>query len=105
MNLMMEESFGPVLGIMRVKSDEEALGLMNDSPYGLTAALFTSSHDRAVRLTPQIETGTVFMNRCDYLDPELAWTGVKDTGFGVSLSQFGFGSYYRLKSWHHKLVL
>ena len=102
---MTDESFGPVLGVMPVDSDAEALAYMNDSPYGLTAAIFTASHERAVELTPQIEAGTVFMNRCDYLDPHLAWTGVKDTGCGVSLSRFGFGSYYRLKSWHHKLVL
>ena len=89
MALMTEESFGPVIGIMKVKGDEEAVGLMNDSRYGLTAAIWTSDAARAEALGARLETGTVFMNRCDYLDPALAWTGVKDSGRACSLSRLG----------------
>ena len=100
MRVMMEESFGPVVGIMRVSSDEEALALMNDSPYGLTASLWTRDAEAAEHLAARIETGTVFMNRCDYLDPALAWTGVKDTGQGASLSPIGYHMLTRPKSYH-----
>jgi acyl-CoA reductase-like NAD-dependent aldehyde dehydrogenase len=100
MSVMMEESFGPVVGIMKVKSDEEAVRLMNDSPYGLTAGIWTSDLEAAERIGDQIETGTVFMNRCDYLDPALAWTGVKDTGRGASLSPIGYEMLTRPKSYH-----
>ena len=100
MSVMMEESFGPVVGIMKVKSDDEAIGLMNDSPYGLTAGIWTSDLAAAERIGDLIETGTVFMNRCDYLDPALAWTGVKDTGRGASLSPIGFEMLTRPKSYH-----
>jgi acyl-CoA reductase-like NAD-dependent aldehyde dehydrogenase len=100
MSVMMEESFGPVVGIMKVTSDEEAIGLMNDSPYGLTAGIWTSDLEAAERIGDQIETGTVFMNRCDYLDPALAWTGVKDTGRGASLSPIGYEMLTRPKSYH-----
>jgi len=100
MGLMIEENFGPVFGVMPVASDEEAVKLMNDSPYGLTASIWSKSQERALKLAPQIETGTVFMNRCDYLDPYLAWTGVKDTGKGVTLSKHGFDAVTRLKSYH-----
>lgn len=103
MDIMMEESFGPVLGVMPVKSDEHAIQLMNDSQFGLTASIFTESQERAAEIAPRIETGTVFMNRCDYLDPELPWTGVKDTGKGVSLSRHGFKAFSRLKGYHFKL--
>ncbi len=102
MDVMMEESFGPVVGIMKVKSDAEALHLMNDSPYGLTASLWTQDLDAAEKIGAEIETGTVFMNRCDYLDPGLAWTGVKDTGRGASLSVVGFEALTRPKSFHLK---
>lgn len=98
MDIMMEESFGPVIAIAPVKSEEEAVALMNDSPYGLTASIWTSDEDRAVRIGAQIETGTFFMNRCDYLDPALPWTGVKDTGMGASLSKYGLLNLTRLKS-------
>jgi acyl-CoA reductase-like NAD-dependent aldehyde dehydrogenase len=100
MKVMMDESFGPVVGIMKVSSDEEAVRLMNDSPYGLTASVWTSDIAAAEALGGQIETGTVFMNRCDYLDPALAWTGVKDTGRGASLSELGYGMLTRPKSFH-----
>lgn len=102
MDIMMEESFGPVIGIMRVGDDNEAIHLMNDSPYGLTASVWTTDIDAAVRIGRQVETGTVFMNRCDYVDPTLVWTGVKDTGSGIALSQLGFSPYTRPKSFHLK---
>jgi acyl-CoA reductase-like NAD-dependent aldehyde dehydrogenase len=104
MRVMMEESFGPVVGIMKVSSDEEAVGLMNDSPYGLTCSIWTQDADKAAEIGDQIETGTVFLNRCDYLDPSLCWTGCKDTGRGGSLSYLGFHAVTRPKSYHLKKV-
>ena len=103
MNLMREESFGPVAGIMPVESDLQAIELMNDSNYGLTASIWTSDSEAVSEIGRQLETGTVFMNRCDYLDPSLVWTGVKNTGQGRSLSVFGYDSVIRLKSYHLKL--
>jgi acyl-CoA reductase-like NAD-dependent aldehyde dehydrogenase len=100
MRVMREESFGPVVGIMPVKDDEEALTLMNDSEYGLTASLWTNDPDRAAALGARIETGTVFMNRADYLDPALCWTGCKDTGRGGALSEIGYHNLTRPKSYH-----
>ncbi|MBM3571436.1 MAG: aldehyde dehydrogenase family protein [Alphaproteobacteria bacterium] len=100
MEVMTEESFGPVVGIMPVKSEDEAVSLMNDSAYGLTAAIWTSDEQAAQRIGDRIETGTVFMNRCDYLDPALAWTGVKDSGRGCTLSRVGFEHLTRPKSFH-----
>ena len=82
------------------RDDDEAVRLMNDSPYGLTAAIWTRDQERAFRIGAQIETGTFFMNRCDYLDPLLPWTGVKDTGKGMSLSRYGFLPLTRRKSFH-----
>jgi len=102
MRVMTEESFGPVVGIMKVKSDNEAIDLMNDSEFGLTASIFTQDIQTAISLGEQIETGTFFVNRCDYLDPELAWTGVKHTGRGCTLSKKGFDAFTRLKSFHIK---
>jgi acyl-CoA reductase-like NAD-dependent aldehyde dehydrogenase len=102
MRVMMEESFGPVVGIMKVSGDEEAIRLMNDSPYGLTASIWTTDYDTAAAIGAQIETGTIFMNRADYLDPALCWTGCKDTGRGGSLSYLGFMSVTRPKSYHLK---
>jgi len=104
MRVMMEESFGPVVGIMPVKGDAEAIALMNDSPYGLTASIWTADAAAAADIGAQIETGTIFMNRCDYLDPALCWTGCKDTGRGGSLSYLGFHSVTRPKSYHLKKV-
>lgn len=104
MRVMTEESFGPVVGIMKVSSDEEAVALMNDSEFGLTASIFTQNIDTAIALGEQIETGTFFVNRCDYLDPELAWTGVKNTGRGCTLSKLGFNAFTQLKSYHIKLI-
>ena len=100
MQVMSDECFGPVVGIMPVDSDDEALRLMNDSPYGLTAALFTQDEDVALKLGDRLQTGTVFMNRCDYLDPALAWTGVKNTGRGATLSTLGYEHLTRPKSFH-----
>merc|ERR1712091_799231 len=103
MEVMKEETFGPVLPIQIVKSDEEALALMNDSDYGLTAAIFTSSMDRYNKMAPHVQTGTIFRNRADYLDPYLPWTGVKDTGKGISLSKHGFRGCTRVKGYHVRL--
>jgi acyl-CoA reductase-like NAD-dependent aldehyde dehydrogenase len=100
MEVMREESFGPVVGIMKVRDDEEAITLMNDSPYGLTASIWTRDMDRAAEIGSRVETGTVFMNRCDYLDPFLTWTGVKDTGRGAALSKYGFDALTQPKSFH-----
>jgi acyl-CoA reductase-like NAD-dependent aldehyde dehydrogenase len=103
MALMTEESFGPVIGIMPVRSDEEAIALMNDSRYGLTASIWTADADAALRIGERVETGTWFMNRCDYLDPALAWTGVKDSGRGCTLSRLGLETFTRPKSFHLRL--
>lgn len=100
MRLMTEENFGPVTGIMKVTSDEEALQLMNDSEYGLTASLWTRDATAAMELGMRLETGTCYMNRCDYLDPYLAWTGVKSSGRGVTLSRIGYERLTRPKSFH-----
>jgi acyl-CoA reductase-like NAD-dependent aldehyde dehydrogenase len=103
MDVMMEESFGPVVGIMKVHDDEEAVRLMNDSRYGLTASVWTDDIEAAERIGAELDTGTVFMNRCDYLDPALAWTGVKDSGIGATLSELGFDALTRPKSFHLRL--
>ncbi|MBB6013670.1 acyl-CoA reductase-like NAD-dependent aldehyde dehydrogenase [Aquamicrobium lusatiense] len=102
MSVMREESFGPIVGIMKVRNDEEAIALMNDSPYGLTASIWTSDTEHAISIGDRVETGTVFMNRCDYLDPALVWTGVKDTGKGAALSAIGYDNLTRPKSYHLK---
>ncbi len=104
MDVMTEETFGPVVGIMAVKDDEEAVRLMNDSRYGLTASIWTRDLQAADRLGAQVETGTLFANRCDYLDPELAWTGVKDSGRGCTLSRVGYEQLTRPKSFHYRTV-
>jgi acyl-CoA reductase-like NAD-dependent aldehyde dehydrogenase len=103
MALMSEETFGPAVGIQPVKDDEEAIGLMNDSRYGLTASIWTLDQEAAVRIGEAVETGTWFMNRCDYLDPALAWTGVKDSGRGCTLSRLGVETFTRPKSFHLRL--
>ncbi|MFW2389203.1 MAG: aldehyde dehydrogenase family protein [Polyangiales bacterium] len=100
MRIMSEETFGPAVGIMAVRDDAEAIALMNDSDYGLTASIWTSDLEHAMQVGPQVETGTWFMNRCDYLDPELAWVGVKDSGRGCSLSTLGYAQLTRPKSFH-----
>jgi acyl-CoA reductase-like NAD-dependent aldehyde dehydrogenase len=105
MRVMTEESFGPVIGIMKVPDDDAAVDLMNDSAYGLTAAIWTADAAAAERLGGRLATGTVFMNRCDYLDPGLAWTGVKDTGRGATLSALGYEQLTRPKSFHLRTTL
>jgi acyl-CoA reductase-like NAD-dependent aldehyde dehydrogenase len=102
MRVMRDESFGPVVGIMSVKDDDEAIALMNDSQFGLTAAIYTRDAVAADAIGARLETGTVFMNRCDYLDPALCWTGCKDTGRGAGLSVLGFQALTRAKSYHLK---
>jgi acyl-CoA reductase-like NAD-dependent aldehyde dehydrogenase len=104
MPMMREETFGPAVGIMRVASDEEAVRLMNDSEFGLTAAIFSADAARAEALGDALETGTVFLNRCDYLDPALAWTGVKNSGRGCTLSRVGFEQLTRPKSYHFRVT-
>ena len=104
MALMNEECFGPVVGIMPVDTDDEAVALMNDSPYGLTACVFTQDEAAALQIGSRLHTGTVFMNRCDYLDPALAWTGVKNTGRGATLSVLGYEHLTRPKSFHLKAL-
>ena len=100
MPVMREEIFGPVAGLMKVRSDEEAVALMNDSDFGLTAAIWTSDEEAAIEIGDRVRTGTWFMNRCDYLDPALAWVGVKDSGRGCTLSVVGYEHLTRPKSFH-----
>jgi acyl-CoA reductase-like NAD-dependent aldehyde dehydrogenase len=100
MRIMSEETFGPAVGIMKVQDDAEAVAMMNDSRYGLTASVWTSDLEHALQIGTGVETGTWFMNRCDYLDPELAWVGVKDSGRGCSLSTLGYAQLTRPKSFH-----
>jgi len=102
MRVMTEESFGPVVGIQKVASDEQAIELMNDSEYGLTASIFTQDIKKGIELGQQVETGTFFINRCDYLDPDLAWTGIKNSGHGCTLSVMAYESVTRPKSFHIK---
>lgn len=104
MEVMSEESFGPVIGIMAVSDDDQAIALMNDSAFGLTASIWTQDPSCAANIGTQLETGTVFMNRCDYLDPELAWVGVKNSGRGCTLSQLGYEALTRPKSFHLKMA-
>jgi len=104
MPIMREETFGPAVGIMKVASDEEAVRLMNDSDFGLTAAIFSADMARAEALGDALETGTVFLNRCYYLDPALAWTGVKNSGRGCTLSRVGFEQLTRPKSYHFRIT-
>ncbi len=104
MRVMREESFGPVVGIMKVRDDPEAIGLMNDSAFGLTASIWTRDAQAARMIGAQLQTGTVLMNRCDYLDPALCWTGCKDTGRGAALSTLGYHALTRVKSYYLKKV-
>ena len=100
MGFMTEETFGPCVGIMKVKDENEAIKLMNDSPYGLTASVWTKDIEIAEKIGSQVQTGTFFMNRCDYLDPALSWTGVKETGKGCSLSEIAYEKLTAPKSFH-----
>jgi len=105
MSVMRGESFGPVVGIMKVKNDQQAVELMNDSDYGLTASFWTRDEKKAIELGDQVQAGTIYMNRCDYLDPALAWVGVKDSGRGCALSVLGYHQLTRPKSFHLKTAL
>ena len=105
MSLMTEETFGPAIGIQAVDGDEQAIELMNDSRYGLTASIWTSDREAALNIGDRVDTGTWYMNRCDYLDPALAWTGVKDSGRGCTLSRLGLETFTRPKSFHLRLTL
>jgi acyl-CoA reductase-like NAD-dependent aldehyde dehydrogenase len=105
MAVMQEENFGPILPVMKVSGAKEAIELINDCDYGLTCAVFTKDLNLAKEIGAAAETGTVFMNRCDYLDPALPWTGVKNSGVGSSLSSYGFYGVTRRKSLHFKIVL
>jgi acyl-CoA reductase-like NAD-dependent aldehyde dehydrogenase len=102
--VMREEIFGPVAGVMKVHSDAEAVQRMNDSPFGLTAAIWTRDEAAALAIGAQVDTGTWFMNRCDYLDPALAWVGVKDSGRGCTLSVVGYEHLTRPKSFHLRVT-
>ena len=103
MELMREETFGPVLGVVRVRSDAEAIAHINDSAYGLTASIWSQDAAAAGSIAPALDVGTVFLNRCDYLDPALAWTGVKASGRGVTLSTLGYAALTRPQSLHFRL--
>jgi acyl-CoA reductase-like NAD-dependent aldehyde dehydrogenase len=104
MSVMRDETFGPVVGIMKVSSDEEAIELMNDSEFGLTGSIWTRNIDgKAEELADQVEAGTVFINRSDYPDPALAWTGIKNSGRGCTLSKFGFDQFIRYSSRNYNL--
>jgi len=105
MRVLREETFGPVMTVMPVSGDDEAIRLINDSHYGLTSSVWTTDADAALRIGDRIETGTWYMNRCDYLDPALAWTGVKDSGRGCTLSRLGIETFTRPKSFHLRLKL
>jgi acyl-CoA reductase-like NAD-dependent aldehyde dehydrogenase len=105
MAIMTEETFGPAVGIMAVDGDEQAVELMNDSRFGLSASIWTADAEAALRIGERVETGTWFMNRCDYLDPALAWTGIKESGRGCTLSRLGFDAFTRPKSFHLRLGL
>lgn len=102
MLVIKDETFGPVIPIVKVKSDEEAVKLMNDSIFGLTASIWTRDVAKAQELIDDVEAGTVFINRCDYPSPDLAWIGWKDSGKGQTLSKFGFDQFVKLKSYHIK---
>lgn len=102
MAVMQEETFGPVIPVMKVGSDEEAIRLMNDSEFGLTASIWSKNEQEAFEVADQVEAGTVFVNRCDFPSPDLAWTGWKNSGKGQTLSKFGFDQFVKLKSYHLK---
>jgi acyl-CoA reductase-like NAD-dependent aldehyde dehydrogenase len=100
--VMQEESFGPLLPLRAVDDDAEALRLMNDTRYGLTASVWTSDRERAEQFAAELRAGTIYQNRCDYLDPALPWTGVGDSGKGSTLSPYGFYHLTRRRSVHFR---
>jgi len=102
MTVMTEETFGPVIPVQKVSSDDEAVSRMNDSVFGLTASVWTRDVAAGEQLARRVEAGTVFVNRADFPSPDLAWTGWKDSGKGVTLSSFGFDQFLKLQSFHIK---
>jgi acyl-CoA reductase-like NAD-dependent aldehyde dehydrogenase len=100
MLVMKEESFGPIIGLMRVASDEEAVELMNDTTYGLTAAVFSKDEERARRILRQLEVGSAYFNCCDRVSPRLPWSGQRNSGLGCTLSKYGIETFTRPKAWH-----
>ena len=104
MELMREESFGPLIGIQKVAGDEEALRLMNDTAYGLTAGVYTPDEARARRILAQVRSGSVYWNCCDRVSPRLPWSGVGHSGIGLTLSTYGIQSFTRPKAWHLKAI-
>ena len=100
MAVMRDESFGPIIGIQSVQDDEEALVLMNDTSYGLTAGIYTTDRKRAEKMLAQVRAGSVYWNCCDRVSPRLPWTGVGDSGVGVTLSTYGIETFTRPKAWH-----
>jgi len=105
MRVMSEESFGPIIGIMAVDNDDEAIDLMNDSKFGLTASVWTNNFTEAAAIGDRVQTGTFFANRCDYLDPALAWTGIKNSGRGCTLSSVGYEALTRPKSFNLRTTI
>ena len=102
MSLMREESFGPVIGIMKVKNDQEALDLMQDTDYGLTASVYSESFDRAQKILSHINAGTAYWNCCDRVSAAVPWSGRKQSGFGVTLSHQGIRAFTKTKAYHMK---
>ncbi len=100
MALMREESFGPIIGIQKVRGDDEAVQLMNDTDYGLTAGVFTKDRARAERILARIDAGSVYWNCCDRVSPRLPWSGHKHSGGGLTLSTYGIETFTRPKAWH-----
>ena len=100
MALMRDESFGPIIGIQKVSSDEEAVRLMNDTRYGLTAGVYTPDEARARALLGQVNAGSVYWNCCDRVSPRLPWSGYGDSGVGLTLSTYGIQTFTRTKAWH-----
>jgi len=102
MTVMKDETFGPVIPIMKVKDDAEAIKLMNDSEFGLTASIWTKDAQKGDEIADEVDAGTVFVNRCDFPSPDLAWVGIKNSGKGQTLSKYGFDQFSKLKSYHIK---
>ena len=100
MSLMRDESFGPVIGIQKVEDDSEAMLMMNDSEYGLTAGVYTPDEKRARRILAKVKSGSVYWNCCDRVSPRLPWSGVGHSGIGVTLSTYGIQAFTRPKAWH-----
>lgn len=104
MHVMMEESFGPIIGIQRVSSEDEAVSLMRDTPYGLTAGVYTKDRDRADRVLSQLDVGSAYWNCCDRVSPRLPWSGRRASGMGSTLSRLGIQAFVQPKAWHWKFV-